>query len=125
MAKEKGTKYDGEKPMLALVPPRAFEEIGKAMTYGAKKYGQHNYLGGISYIRLLSALLRHTMAFIRGEDNDSESGLSHLAHAGASVCMLIETVAMHPDLDDRFKSQAKVVKSEVVQTGASPVESYL
>jgi len=103
MLNENATKNDDGKPMLALIPPHAILEIGKAMTYGANKYGKYNYLGGLSYIRLLSALLRHTVAFLRGEDNDPESGLSHLSHAGASIAMLIETSVQHPELDDRFK----------------------
>lgn len=98
-----GTKFDNGKPMLALIPARAIIEVGKVMSYGAKKYGSHNYLGGISHLRLLSAALRHTWAYISGEDNDIESGLPHWAHACACFLMLGEMIVEHPSLDDRFK----------------------
>lgn len=98
-----GTKHDQGKPELALIPANAIEVVGAVMSYGAKKYGNHNYLGGISYLRLLSACLRHTFSFIRGVDLDEESGLPHWAHAAACLLMVGEMVHYRPNLDDRFK----------------------
>jgi len=106
--------------MLALCPPSGIELLGQAMTYGAKKYGQHNYLGGIAYTRLLSACLRHVFSYVKGEDNDLESGLSHIGHALACLSMLAEMTRIHPELDDRFKleteRQPKVVEPKIKQT---------
>jgi hypothetical protein len=98
-----GTKHDQGKPELALIPAHAIESVGAVMSFGAKKYGNHNYLGGISYTRLLSACLRHTFAYIRGADLDAESGLPHWAHAAACLLMLGEMTKVKPDMDDRFK----------------------
>lgn len=100
-----GTKHDSGKPMLALCPPAAIELMGQAMTYGASKYGQFNYLGGISSIRLLSAALRHIFAYLKGEDLDPESGISHIGHALACLGMLGEMTRLKPELDDRFKGE--------------------
>jgi hypothetical protein len=98
-----GTKYDGDKPIMAYLPPHATEQVAQVMTFGAKKYGGFNYLGGISYTRLVSAGLRHLFAYLRGENNDAESDLPHLAHAAACCLMLLEMTVVRPDLDDRFK----------------------
>lgn len=100
---EGGTKNDSEKPSLAFIPAKAVYGIGQAFTYGAKKYADWNYKKGLRATRLASALLRHVFAWLGGEDNDKESGLSHLYHAGACICMLIDAVERKPELDDRFK----------------------
>jgi hypothetical protein len=84
--------------------PIAFNEIGKVLTFGSKKYGDHNWRKGFKWSRLLGAALRHLMAFLGGEDKDPESGLSHLAHAGCCVVFLLEHEVKHKALDDRYKS---------------------
>jgi hypothetical protein len=73
------------------MPFEAIEEINKVLEFGAKKYAAHNWkLGdGFKYSRLLNSLLRHIFAYMRGEDTDPESGLSHLAHAGCNIVFLL------------------------------------
>ena len=95
LATEVARKEDEAKPRMDLVPPHAVLEIARCMTYGADKYGEDNYLrgGGLDPARLLAAGLRHINAYQRGEEIDPESGLAHLAHAAASLAMLIEVIA--------------------------------
>jgi hypothetical protein len=100
--KVEGKKFDENKAPLALIPPEAVEEEGRVWGMGAKKYGQHNFRSGICYTRILSALLRHTYAIIKGEDRDQESGLLHAAHVRCCAAMLI-VFSGREDLDDRFK----------------------
>lgn len=100
---QQGIKHDQEKPMLALIPPEAEEEEAKVWQAGAKKYGLHNFRGGLSYLRILSALRRHTAAIIAGEDYDLETGCLHAAHVRCCAAMLI-VFKDRRDLDDRFKS---------------------
>jgi Domain of unknown function (DUF5664) len=107
MMKSSGIKNDSDKPIMALLPPNAMFQISEALTFGAKKYGQYNYLGGISYTRLISALFRHTFAFLKREDIDPESKLPHTAHMGACIVMLIEMTVVRPEMDDRFKLEVK------------------
>lgn len=102
-----GVKHDQDKAPMELVPPQAIEDIANVMAFGAKKYGRYNWTNGISYSRLLGAAMRHLLAFSRGEDLDKESGLSHLAHLGACVVMLLWTNRFRSDLDDRFKDPTK------------------
>lgn len=104
---EAGTKHDSGKPEMAYLPSYALEQVALVMGYGAKKYGGHNYLGGIAYLRLISAGLRHTFSYLRGIDLDHESGLPHWAHAAACLLMLGEMTQHHPELDDRFKGAKK------------------
>lgn len=96
-----GKKADSEKPTMAIIPQIAKEEMAKAFTYGAKKYGAYNWCNGIAVTRLLSAAERHISAFLKGEDVDSESGNLHLGHALASIAMALETAKFKPEFDDR------------------------
>jgi len=98
-----GKKYDDGKPMMDLLSPIALTEIAKVMTLGANKYGKHNWRSGLSWCRVLAALLRHVLAFLGGEDKDPETGLSHLAHAGCCIMFLLDYEVTHKDCDDRFK----------------------
>jgi hypothetical protein len=98
-----GRKDDGGKVNLSLLPFESLIEIGKVLDFGAKKYAAHNWRGGMKWSRLLSAMLRHTFAFIRGEDKDPETGLSHMAHAGCCVLFLLSYVLTANGEDDRFK----------------------
>jgi hypothetical protein len=97
-----GIKHDAEKPMIALIPSSALEEEAWVWTFGMKKYGMWNWKNGLSYMRILSAMLRHTIAIMRGEDRDSESGKLHAAHIRCCAAMLIEfQLNNRTDLDDR------------------------
>lgn len=94
-----GTKNDLGKTRIDLIPPEALEMIGQAFTHGAAKYDDHNWRGGINYSRLYGAVLRHLNAYWKGEDIDEDSGLPHLALAGAELCMLM---ASDETNDDRY-----------------------
>lgn len=99
---EGGLKLDYGKPNLALLPSEALLEIAKVLDFGAKKYTAHNWRKGFLYSRVASATLRHLYAWLRGEDNDPESGLSHLAHAGCNILFLITFVVTKTGKEDRY-----------------------
>lgn len=98
-----GVKKDDGKNMLALLPFEALEQVGMVMTFGAQKYAAHNWRGGFKWSRLISAALRHTFAFIKGEDKDPETGLSHIAHAICCLLFLLTFVMDGGGEDDRYK----------------------
>ena len=100
---ETGLKADAEKPPVELLDPYAPEQIALVLAFGAKKYAAHNWRGGIRFTRLLGAAMRHTLAILKGEDNDPESGLPHAAHLGCCAVFLIWMMKDRPDLDDRWK----------------------
>ena len=82
-----GKKYDGEKPQMYLLPPKAITEVAKVLTFGASKYGPENWrkLDDLQN-RYSTAAMRHIFAHLDGSVLDEESDLSHLAHA---ICCLL------------------------------------
>lgn len=95
-------RFDQEKPMFHLLPWDAVGEVVKVFTFGAKKYGDHNWKKGFKYSRCLNSLLRHITAWASGENVDPESGLNHLAHAACN-CLFLIYFQLHTSIgeDDR------------------------
>lgn len=102
-----GVKHDQGKPDMSLLSPIALNKIAEVMSFGKKKYAAHNWRGGFVWSRPLAAAARHLFAYIGGENNDPESGLSHLAHASCCLMFLLEFETTRPDLDDRYKGEPK------------------
>lgn len=96
-----GIKHDAGKPPITLIPRVALEQEAQAFAYGAAKYGKGNYQLGMKWSRMADAAMRHILAFMDGEDKDPETQLSHLAHARASLAMLIYNVENKVGEDDR------------------------
>ncbi len=103
MSQGTGVKHDHDKPDMSLLSSIALFEVAKVMTFGKKKYSAHNWRGGFIWSRPLSAALRHIFAYLKGEDKDPETGLSHLAHAMCCLMFILEFEVTHPELDDRHK----------------------
>ena len=91
-----------QKPRLELVPWAAVTDIAEVLTFGAAKYNDNNWCRGARWGRYFAALLRHLFAWWRGEELDSETGLSHLAHAGSCLMFLMEYRRNGWGTDDRF-----------------------
>jgi len=102
-----GKKNDQEKPDLSLLPKVFLDGTARAFMHGEKKYGRYNYRNGMDWHRLLAAALRHLTAFNDGEEIDVDSGNSHLAHASASIAMLMTYVAEGLGKDTRHASNKK------------------
>lgn len=95
-------KKDAGKLRLDLIPVDAMEELSKVYAFGAQKYAEHSWEGGMKLSRVYAALLRHLFAWWRGEDRDPESGLSHLAHVTwNAVALLTYTLRGTRNVDDR------------------------
>ena len=97
-----GVKFDADKPRMDLLDAYAIEQLALVLSFGAKKYDSHNWRKGIAKGRLIAAALRHLFAYLRGEDKDAETGLSHAAHA-MCCCMFLLGLEHRADLDDRWK----------------------
>lgn len=98
-----GVKHDSNKSRVDLISPIALEDLGMVLKHGAAKYGEHNWREGLAWSRLIGAALRHLLAFMRGEDLDPESGLSHVSHAMCNLMMLSEFGRTRKELDDRYR----------------------
>lgn len=90
------------KPQMHLIPHGALVEVARVMELGAKKYGPYNWRHTpVSYSTYLSADSRHNGSFLDGEDQDPESRRSHLAHAAASMLILLDAIIIGNAKDDR------------------------
>lgn len=103
-------KFDNEKVRLDLLSVVALERTAKVLTFGARKYDEHNWRRGFKWSRLIAAAMRHLFAFIRGEDKDPETGLSNLDHLACCVMFLQEHEATGLGVDDRFKIIQKEIE---------------
>jgi hypothetical protein len=85
-----GTKHDVAKSEWALLPWEPLEEVVKVLMRGAEKYAPNNWkhVPNGKY-RYMNALMRHLISYQRGETNDPEFGLSHLAHAMCNCLFLL------------------------------------
>jgi hypothetical protein len=95
--------FDDDKPTIHRLPLSALTLAARVNAFGAKKYGEENWRGGMGWMRLLGSCARHLYAFIDGEDNDKESGLSHIGHLLFDAMMLADYLTTHRELDDRYK----------------------
>jgi hypothetical protein len=96
-----GVKFDTEKARYDLIPPEIEEAIAKVLTFGAAKYGDRNWELGMRWGRPYAALRRHMAAWWGGENNDPETGFSHLAHAACCIAFLVAFEARGTGTDDR------------------------
>lgn len=102
-AQTEGVKHDAGKARYDLIPADALASLVAVYTVGAKKYADRNWELGMSWGRVFAAIGRHTWAWMRGEENDPEDGLPHMAHA-AWGCMTLVAYGMRKvGRDDRPK----------------------
>jgi hypothetical protein len=94
-----GLKHDDGKLRIDLFPGDALFAISQILTFGAKKYTARNWENGIAWGRVFGATMRHLWSWWQGRgptnqsflfgDLDTESGFSHLWHAGCCIVFLI------------------------------------
>jgi hypothetical protein len=65
-----------------LIPAAEWWEVAELHGRGAQKYSDNNWRKGYPWHLSFDALMRHALAFWRGEERDGETGCAHLA----SVC---------------------------------------
>ena len=98
---DEAVKHDQCKLRYDLIPPEALEELAAVYTMGAAKYADENWRKGMAWRRIFGAIMRHMWAWMAGEDRDSESGLSHLAHAAWGCFTLMAYAKGGLGQDDR------------------------
>lgn len=91
---ESGRKYDQGKLRWDLFPFEEAQDIVKVLMYGADKYGedpdQPNWKKMVDgKRRYFAAAMRHMVAWKSGEENDPETGISHLAHAATNLMFML------------------------------------
>lgn len=90
------------KPPLHLIPPAAEILESIVMGLGARKYGAFNWrTSKIRATVYIAAARSHLAQWLDRQDNDPESGVSHLAHARACLGVLLDALATGNVVDDR------------------------
>lgn len=110
------TIYGAAKPDFSLIPPSVLVYLALGWGEGARKYGPYNWRENqVSARTYVAAAMRHLAAFLDGEDIDpvdagpnctAGSGLPHLAHALASIGILVDAIETGNVVDDRPKPGA-------------------
>lgn len=87
---------------LQLVPNIATAYMAMGLKEGARKYGPFNWREtNVEAMTYVGAALRHIAAFVDGEDTDPDSGNPHLAHAMASLAILVDALESDKLIDNR------------------------
>ena len=99
-------RYNEGKLDWSLIPWDSVEEILKVLEFGKIKYSAWNWNKGegFKYTDVFNSMVRHLFAWIRGQDNDPESGLNHMAHVGCNVLFILYFIKhknRYKDNDDR------------------------
>jgi hypothetical protein len=91
------------KPRLDLLSGIALDEMGMVLRMGSEKYADNLWRTNPTvWSARIGSVLRHVFAFNDGEDNDPESGHSHLTHAMVQLMFLLEYTHTNTSKDDRW-----------------------
>ncbi len=103
MTEQKALRFNNNKPRLSLIleASHALKEVAAVLEFGETKYSRGNWRKGLSHTQICDSLLRHTTAYLSGEDIDPESNTKHVGCILANALFLAELVNTHPELDDR------------------------
>lgn len=87
-----------------LLPPEALRLAALVHQHGSDKYGRFNWRdSGINATTYIGAIMRHLSAWADGEDNDPETGLSHIAHIISGCNIVLDAQSLGMMNDDRSK----------------------
>lgn len=75
------------------LPYNALEQVCRVFAFGATKYQRDNYklAPGLPLETYIQSMWRHTVSYLKGEENDIDSGLSNLAHLACNCFMYLWT----------------------------------
>ena len=99
----KGLRYNEGKERWSLVDFESLKPMVKVLEFGAKKYDDHNWKKGLKTTEVAESLLRHLTAYLNGEDNDKETGLSHTGHILCNAMFLSHMHEFKKEFDTRYK----------------------
>lgn len=99
-----GARKGKKDEQFGLIPWESMRAVARVYAMGAKKYDDpYQWRAGYKWSLSFDALMRHATAFWQGEDVDSESNESHLAHVVFHALSLIYYSEYQRSFDDRPK----------------------
>lgn len=92
-----------------LLPMEEVEDIVRVFHYGAKKYAPGSWKNiPDGFERYRAALMRHMMAYMKGDRYDPESGLHHLSQVAWNAMALLyydkHNKGLYPIIDSEFEN---------------------
>jgi len=83
-------KLDEGKNRLELIEPEFILGVGKVLTFGANKYDDNNWKQATpeDRKRSMGSIMRHLMAYQKGELLDPESGIEHTYHIATNIMFI-------------------------------------
>lgn len=87
--------------VMAQFNPDIWADCARVFDYGRKKYAEWNWAKGMKWSIPTACAVRHLLAIMDGEENDSESGLPHRGHAACNIVMLAQYESTFQEGDDR------------------------
>jgi len=102
MSDTKGDRFNEGKLRWSLVDFKSIEPMVRVLEFGAKKYSDHNWKEGLKTTEICESLMRHLTAYLNGENNDPESGISHIGHIQCNAMFLAFMMRLKPSMDDRI-----------------------
>lgn len=103
---EKAKRYNQGKLKWSLVDFESLEDLVKVLEYGGGVYGEYNWQKGLFVKETCESLMRHLIAFMKGQDID-ESGVSHLGHIQANAMFMSYMLKHKKEFDNRVKKFKK------------------
>lgn len=129
-----GAKLDQGKPIsgeVILGFPNALHALVTVATFGAAKYSRHGFLAvPQGEQRYLDALMRHLIAWGRGEATDADSGLPHTWHALWNMAAVVElaersaAAGQHSAAPDAVPENGKGVEATAGKPAAAEPTIY-
>lgn len=93
--------------------------------HGADKYGVRNWrLDEIRASTYEGAMLRHFLAWARGEDIDPDSGKPHLGHLRACCAVVLDADMQGTLIDDRNRMESKTPPALREEPVPTPLEGW-
>lgn len=103
---KKGIKYDYDRLRWDLLPMECVEEIVKIYSFGSKKYSDNSWQNVENgRERYYAALMRHLVAWRKGERIDPESGELHISHMAWNAIALIYLELKEVDKNDLYNQK--------------------
>lgn len=104
--KQTSTRYNEGKTQTREIDPDFILGIGEVLTKSRAKYEHFNWQKPTNFSTPYESLMRHLMAFQKGEETDQETGSHHLLHAATNIMFLHYHAKNNTGIDDRgFKKE--------------------
>lgn len=98
---DKSLRLNEGKIQTRELDPNFILAMGEVLTLSRSKYEHFNWTKATDWSTPYESMMRHLMAFQKGENVDPDDGCSHLAKAAVNLMFLHYYVHNYPHLDDR------------------------